>query len=189
MIRHLRPALTLFVFFFLLTGLVYPWAVLQIGQTFFSDASQGSLIRDKGLVIGSSLIGQNFVRDDYFHPRPSAAGSGYDASNSAASNLAPSSTDLTKVVSERIADLRKTSMLGPIPVDLVTASGSGLDPHISPDAAFFQAPRIAEARHKDLADIKALIEQNTEGKWLGVLGEPRVNVLQLNRALDRLGSS
>ena len=137
MIRHPRPALTLFVFFFLLTGLVYPWAVLH----------------------------------------------------SAASNLALSSTDLTKVVSERIADLRKTSMLGPIPVDLVTASGSGLDPHISPDAAFFQAPRIAEARHKDLADIKALIEQNTEGKWLGVLGEPRVNVLQLNRALDRLGSS
>ncbi len=186
MFRELRASLTLFVLFVFVTGLGYPMAALYLGQALFPHQANGSLIQEKGKIIGSTLIGQNFTGNGYFHPRPSAAGNGYDAANSSGSNLGPTSADLIKAVGDRVADLKKAGGAVAIPVDLVTSSASGLDPNISPAAARFQAARIAEARKMDVAKVSDLVARNTEPRTLGFLGENHVNVLELNRALDSL---
>jgi len=188
MIRELRSSIGLFVFLTILTGLGYPLSITSLAQSFFPYQANGSLIRDGNTVIGSELIGQNFSSEKYFHSRPSAAGSGYDAENSAGSNLAPTSGDLIDTVSERVADLRSGDDHRAIPVDLVTASGSGLDPDISVASALFQAPRIARVRGIPLPQIENLISSVTTPRTYGILGENRVNVLKINRALDLLNS-
>jgi K+-transporting ATPase ATPase C chain len=189
-LRQFRPALVALVVFTALTGIVYPLAMTGIGQLVFSEEANGSLIRSAdGTVIGSRLIGQMFTSEGYFHPRPSAAGDGYDSSNSSGSNLGPTSADLLASVEERIAAYRAENGLSAdatVPVDAVTASASGLDPHISPANALLQAPRVAEARDMSVDDVRALIDEHTEGRFLGILGEPAVNVLVLNLALDEV---
>lgn len=187
MIASLRPALVLLMSFTLLTGVVYPLAVTGLGQLLFRAPAQGSLIEHDGRIVGSSLLGQRFTDVRYFHGRPSAAGSeGYDASASSGSNYGPSSVALRQRVEQDYARLRAENPDAPVPADLLTASGSGLDPDISPDAARFQIPRIARARALDAAALNALVDAQVRGRPLGVLGEPRVNVLALNLALDRL---
>lgn len=180
-----RPALVLTLLFALLLGLGYPLALTGIGQALFPSQANGSLIREGDRVIGSALIGQPFVSDRYFHGRPSAAGKGYDASDSAGSNLGPTNKALVKRVRADIA-ASAASPDSSVPADLVTASASGLDPHISPEAALYQADRVARARGISPAAIFALVEAHEEGPLLAFLGEPRVNVLALNRALDRM---
>ncbi len=155
MLKELRTALTLFLLLLLVTGFGYPMLVLGIGQSLFPQQANGSLLTDNGKIIGSILIGQNFTDDKYFHPRPSAAGNGYDAGNSSASNFGPTSTDVIKAVGDRVADLRKSENMTTIPVDLVTASASGLDPDISPAAARLQITRIALARNINILQIRA----------------------------------
>ena len=184
----LRPAFALLLLFTALTGVAYPLAVTGIAQLVFPAQANGSLIRDHGAVIGSELIGQNFAEARYFHPRPSAAGKGYDASASAASNLAPASQDLANRIGGDVAALRQQGLTGPIPTDLVTTSASGLDPHISPEAAFLQAGRVAAARSLTPAAVRAAVTAATEYPLLGLIGEPRVNVLLLNRQLDRISA-
>lgn len=187
MLTHFRPALAMILGLTLLTGLAYPLAVTGIARIAFPDQASGSLIRRAdGTVLGSGLIGQAFTRPDYFWSRPSAAGDGYDAANSSASNLGPSNAALVATVAGRVAALRAANpdAMGPVPVDLVTASASGLDPHISPAAALWQAPRVAAARGLPLATVKRLITQAIQGRTFGFLGEPAVNVLRLNLALD-----
>jgi K+-transporting ATPase ATPase C chain len=161
-------------------------AVLGVGQTLFPHQAKGSLIEENGVVIGSELIGQNFTGNGYFHPRPSSAGDGYDASNSSGSNLGPTSADLLKAVGDRVVALKTPENILPVPVDLVTASASGLDPDISPAAARFQAARVGEARHLDVVRIQELVEQHTTLPPIGILGAARVNVLELNMELDRI---
>lgn len=181
----LRPALVLTLGFALLLGLLYPLAMTGIGQALFPAQANGSLIRNEnGTVIGSALIGQNFTDDAYFRGRPSAAGDGYDAMASSGSNFGPGATALTERVRGDIATLG-TSPEGSIPPDLVTASASGLDPHISPEAAFSQVERVAAARGVPVDQLRALVEAQIERPLLGFVGEPRVNVLLLNIALDR----
>jgi potassium-transporting ATPase KdpC subunit len=180
----LRPALVLTLAFALLLGILYPLALTGLGQLLFPRQANGSLIREGDRIIGSSLIGQSFASERYFHGRPSAAGSGYDALASAGSNLGPTSKTLVERVSKDIAALGG----GPVPNDLVTTSGSGLDPHISPEAAYFQISRVGKARNLSPRTLARLINELTEQPALGVLGEPRVNVLALNRALDAQGT-
>ena len=170
-----------------LLGLGYPLLVTGIAGVLFPHKAAGSLIQLKdGTVIGSELLAQSFTSDRYFHPRPSAAGNGYDATSSGGSNLAQSSKALVDRIQASIDKLSQENPGHPVPIDLVTTSGSGLDPDITPDAAYFQAPRVAKARSLSEDAVRKLIEQHIAGRQLGLLGEPRVNVLALNLDLDRL---
>ena len=169
-----------------LIGIGYPLLVTAIAGVAFPHHAAGSLIMKDGQVIGSELLAQNFTSDRYFHPRPSAAGNGYDATSSGGSNLAQSNKALVDRIQGSIDKLALENPGKPVPIDLVTTSGSGLDPDITPDAAYFQAPRVAKARGIPEDRIRQLIEQHTTSRQLGVLGEPRVNVLDLNLALDKL---
>ena len=170
----------------ILTGFIYPMAMTAMAQRLFPHQANGSLIEKDGNVIGSELIAQNFTGEGYFHPRPSAAGAGYEANNSGASNLSVTSKKLHETFQERIAAEKAINGVANIPVDMVTASGSGLDPHISPDAARYQSARIAKVRNIDPFELEALISEHTEGRSLGFIGMPRVNVLALNLALDKM---
>ena len=188
-LRQLRPALVAIVAFTVALGVVYPLVVTAIGRTAFSDRADGSLVRRDGEVVGSELLGQSFVAPGYFHPRPSAAGDGYDAAASGGSNLGPTNTELLDLVATRAAAYRSENGLdaaAPVPVDAVTASASGLDPHISVANARLQAARVAAARGLSVDAVLTLVDAHTDGRSLGVLGEPGVNVLLLNLALDDL---
>jgi K+-transporting ATPase ATPase C chain len=197
MLSQIRPALVLLVLMTVLTGLAYPLAITGIASVFFPYQAGGSLIEKGGKVIGSALIGQNFTDPKYFHGRPSATTDAdpndaaktvpapYNAANSGASNAGPTSKALIERVRSDVAALKKESN-EPVPVDLVTTSGSGLDPHITPAAAEFQVARIAAARNLSVERVRALVAQATEDRFLGIFGEPRVNVLKLNMALDAL---
>jgi K+-transporting ATPase ATPase C chain len=184
--QQVIPALRMTIVLTLLTGLVYPGVVTGLAQLIFPHQAKGSLISRNGQVIGSELIGQNFTRPEYFQGRPSAAGNGYDASLSSGSNLGPTSQKLMDRVKASAAEVRKNNpgISGSLPADSVTASGSGLDPHISPATAELQVLRVAGARGVSPDAVRNLISRHTESRDLGVLGEPRVNVLALNLALD-----
>ncbi|MBU6466268.1 potassium-transporting ATPase subunit KdpC [Simplicispira hankyongi] len=187
-----RPALSLFILLTLITGLAYPLAVTGLAQLLFPSQANGSLVKVNGVVVGSALIGQPFSQPGHFWSRPSAtAPDAYNAAASSGSNLGPSNPALTEAVAARIAALRAADPgnNAPVPVDLVTASASGLDPHISAAAADYQVSRVARARGLPAAQVRALVAQHTQGTLLGFLGEPRVNVLQLNLALDALPHS
>lgn len=186
--QQLLPGLRIKLFMTLLLGVVYPLAMTGICQVLFPHRSNGSLITQGEKVIGSELIGQNFTKPEYFQPRPSAAGNdGYDATASGGSNFGPTNQKLVDRVKASIEKFRKENpdYHGPIPADLVTTSASGLDPHLSPDSAMAQVPRVAKARGVSVEQVNQLVGQLTEGPDLGVLGEPRVNVLRLNLALDQ----
>jgi K+-transporting ATPase ATPase C chain len=184
--KHLRPALVLIAGFTVLTGVIYPLAVTGIAAAVMPTAANGSLIVADGKVIGSRLVGQAFTSDKYFHGRPSAAGNGYDASASSGSNLGPITQKLIDRVKGDVDADRKAGITGPIPVDAVTSSASGLDPDISPDNALMQAPEVAKARGLDVDAVCQLVASHTDGRGWGILGEPHVNVLALNLALDAL---
>lgn len=183
----LRPAVTLTLLMTVVCGLLYPLAMTGVAQALWPYQANGSLVVDQGRVVGSELIAQAFTGERYFHSRPSAAGQGYDATSSGGSNLSVSSRVGNDAIRQRIAEIRGAHT-GVVPADLVTASGSGLDPHVSPAAALYQVPRVAAARGLDEERLNALVRSLVESRQLGVLGEPRVNVLRLNRALDALSS-
>ena len=197
MLREIRPALVLLLGLTIITGLLYPLAMTGIAGTIFPSQAQGSLIEKDGKVIGSALIGQAFTEDKYFHGRPSATtgpdpqdstkttAAPYNASNSMGSNLGPTSKALIDRVKEDVDKAKAENPSASVPVDLVTASSSGLDPHISPDNALFQVPRVAKARNMSEDQVRRLVQEHTEGRLAGILGEPRVNVLALNLALDK----
>jgi K+-transporting ATPase ATPase C chain len=189
MLREFMPAVRFTVVLTILTGCLYPALVTGLARTIFPRQAAGSLVERDGKVLGSGIIGQKFTRPGYFHGRPSAAGDGYDAANSSGSNLGPTSQKLIERMRVDIEAFRKENagFQGAIPADLVTASASGLDPHISPASAYAQAGRVAEARGVPTSEINRLVAEHIEGRQLLLLGEPRVNVLELNLALDRLG--
>lgn len=190
MLKEIRPAVVMLFSLSILTGLLYPSLVTQVAQAVFPDQANGSLLERDGKLVGSRLIGQPFTADNYFWGRPSAtAPTPYNGAASGGSNLGPLNPALEAAVKERIATLKasKPAQQAPIPVDLVTASASGLDPHISVAAALWQVPRVARKRGMKDADLKALVARYTEGRQWGILGEPRVNVLLLNLALDNKG--
>lgn len=180
----LRPAISFLILLTLITGLLYPLVILGIGQALFPDQANGSLVRDGDRVVGSALIGQNFADARYFHPRPSAAGDGYNASASSGSNLGPTSQALADRIGDGVTAARAEGVNGRVPADMVTTSGSGLDPDISPANALDQVSRVATARGLPAAEVRALVERSIERPTLGVLGDPHVNVLLLNRELD-----
>jgi len=196
MLREIRPAIVLVVALTAITGLVYPLAITGIAGVIFPRQAQGSLIERDGKVVGSALIGQAFTSDKYFHGRPSATNTPdpkdssktidapYNAANSGGSNLGPTNKALKDRVTADMAKLRAENPTAAVPIDLVTTSGSGLDPDISPEAALFQVPRVAKARNMPQERVRALVAEHTEGRTFGLLGEPRVNVLELNLALD-----
>jgi K+-transporting ATPase ATPase C chain len=200
MLKEIRPAMVVLVLLTVITGLAYPLAMTGIAGTIFPSQAQGSLIEKDGKVIGSALIGQAFENDKYFHGRPSATlgpdpkdatktvAAPYNAANSMGSNLGPTSKVLADRLKEDVAKLKAENPNAAVPVDLVTTSGSGLDPDVSPAAALFQVPRVAKARGLPEQNVRALVEAQTEGRTFGLLGEPRVNVLKLNLALDALRS-
>ena len=185
----LRPAIVMLLLFTLLLGLAFPLSITGIAQALMPAQANGSLIRDNGTIVGSRLIGQGFAQDRYFQSRLSAAGDGYDASASAASNLAPGSKDLADRISADVTVLREKGITGAVPVDLVTTSASGLDPHITPENARSQVGRVAAARNLSAAAVEQAVTAATEYPLLGIIGEPRVNVLMLNRQLDRLSAN
>ena len=189
--RSLRPAISLLVLMTLLLGIAFPALITGIAQVVMPSQANGSLVRDEDRIVGSELIGQQFTTERYFHPRPSAAGkAGYDASASAATNLAPGSKDLRDAIAARVDAARAERMTGAnVPPDLVTTSASGLDPHLSPEAAFAQAARVAKARGLPETRIRALVESRIELPLLGIIGERRVNVLLLNRQLDAMSAN
>jgi potassium-transporting ATPase KdpC subunit len=199
MAREIRPAIVILLALTLITGLVYPLAITGIANVLFPDQAQGSLIRRGDAVVGSALIGQQFTSERYFHGRPSATTTPdpadatksvpapYNAANSGGSNLGPSNKALIERVQGDIATLKKENASDPIPSDLVTTSASGLDPDISPEAALFQVPRVAKARNMPEDRLRRLVREHIEARLLGLLGEPRVNVLALNMALDAAG--
>ena len=198
MLREIRPAIVFIIALTLITGVAYPFAVTGIAQLLFPRQAEGSMVERDGKVVGSALIGQEFASDRYFHGRPSATTAPdpndstktvpapYNAGNSGGSNLGPTSKALIERIQGTIEKLKQENPSAPVPMDLVTTSGSGLDPHISPEAAQFQVPRIAKARDLPEYRVRQLVAENTSGPLVGLLGEWRVNVLELNLALDRM---
>ena len=201
MLHHIRPAVVLLILFSALTGLVYPLAITGIAQVAMPSHANGSLIERNGVVVGSALIGQDFKTDRYFHPRPSATNepdpkdqsktidAPYNAANSSGSNLGPTSKALADRVKAGVQAWRAMAGPGPVPADAVTTSASGLDPDVSPKTALAQVPSVARARGLDESKLRQLVESSVERRILGLIGEPRVNVLRLNLALDQLKSS
>ena len=182
--RNLVTAALMTIVTTLLLGIIYPLAITAVSQVVFPDQANGQLIEQNGKIVGSRIIGQGFSSPGYFRSRPSAAGAGYDAANSGGTQLGPTNRKLIDNVKANVDAARKENTTARVPIDLVTASASGLDPHLSPAAAEFQVPRVARERGMSEADVRALVAANTEGRQLGFLGEPRVNVLELNLALN-----